>query len=224
MSDLLAGRANLADFAGAVACGGFSYGDTLGAGEGWAKAIRFNSQLADMFAAFFGRQDTFALGICNGCQMMSSLASMIPGAEAWPKFTRNKSEKFEARFSLVEVEASPSIFFAGMEGSRIPVSIAHGEGYADFSQQGDASKAAVAMRYVDHRGQATEQYPFNPNGSPNGITSVTTPDGRFTVLMPHTERVHRAVQMSWHPAGWGEGNTDASPWLRVFQNARRWLG
>lgn len=224
MSDLLAGRANLADFAGAVACGGFSYGDTLGAGEGWAKAIRFNSQLADMFAAFFGREDTFALGICNGCQMMSSLASMIPGAEAWPKFTRNKSEKFEARFSLVEVQASPSIFFAGMEGSRIPVAIAHGEGYADFSQQGDASKVDVSMRFVDHRGQATEQYPFNPNGSPDGITSVTTPDGRFTVLMPHTERVHRAVQMSWHPEGWGEGDTDASPWLRVFQNARRWLG
>jgi phosphoribosylformylglycinamidine synthase len=224
MSDLLAGRANLADFAGAVACGGFSYGDTLGAGEGWAKAIRFNSQLADMFAAFFGREDTFALGICNGCQMMSSLASMIPGAEAWPKFTRNKSEKFEARFSLVEVQASPSLFFAGMEGSRIPVAVAHGEGYADFSQQGDASKVAVAARYIDHRGEATEQYPFNPNGSPDGITSVTTPDGRFTVLMPHTERVHRAVQMSWHPEGWGEGSTDASPWLRVFQNARRWLG
>jgi phosphoribosylformylglycinamidine synthase len=202
MSDLLAGRATLADFAGAVACGGFSYGDVLGAGEGWAKTIRFNAQLADMFAAFFARKDTFALGICNGCQMMSSLASMIPGAEAWPKFTRNKSEKFEARFSLVEVQQSPSLFFSGMEGSRIPVAVAHGEGFADFSQQGDASKAAVAMRFVDHRGQATEQYPFNPNGSPDGITSVTTPDGRFTVLMPHTERVHRTVQMSWHPQGW----------------------
>ena len=222
MSDLLAGRATLADFTGAVACGGFSYGDVLGAGEGWAKTIRFNAKLADMFAAFFGRSDTFALGICNGCQMMSSLASMIPGAEAWPKFTRNKSEKFEARFSLVEVQQSPSIFFNGMEGSRIPVAVAHGEGFADFSQQGDASKAAVAMRFVDHRGQATEQYPFNPNGSPDGITSVTTPDGRFTVLMPHTERVHRTVQMSWHPQDWQEN--DGSPWLRVFQNARRWLG
>jgi phosphoribosylformylglycinamidine synthase len=222
MSDLLAGRATLADFAGAVACGGFSYGDVLGAGEGWAKTIRFNAQLADMFAAFFARKDTFALGICNGCQMMSSLASMIPGAEAWPKFTRNKSEKFEARFSLVEVQQSPSLFFSGMEGSRIPVAVAHGEGFADFSQQGDASKAAVAMRFVDHRGQATEQYPFNPNGSPDGITSVTTPDGRFTVLMPHTERVHRTVQMSWHPQGWNAN--DGSPWLRVFQNARRWLG
>ncbi len=220
MSDLLAGRANLADFAGAVACGGFSYGDVLGAGEGWAKTIRFNEGLAEMFSTFFARPDTFALGICNGCQMLSSIASMIPGAEAWPKFTRNKSEQFEARFSLVEVQASPSIFFAGMEGSRIPVAVAHGEGFADFSQQGDASRVAVAMRYVDHRGQATERYPFNPNGSPAGITSVTTADGRFTVLMPHTERVHRTVQMSWSPEGWGE----ASPWMRVFRNARRWIG
>jgi phosphoribosylformylglycinamidine synthase len=221
MSDLLEGRATLADFAGAVACGGFSYGDVLGAGEGWAKTIRFNPRLADMFAAFFGRTDTFALGICNGCQMMSSLASIIPGADAWPKFTRNKSEQFEARFSLVEVQSSPSIFFAGMEGSRIPVAVAHGEGFADFSQQGDASKALVAMRFVDHRGNATERYPFNPNGSPEGITSVTTPDGRFTVLMPHMERVHRNVQMSWTPEDW---TTDGSPWLRVFQNARRWIG
>ncbi|MDR5750623.1 MULTISPECIES: phosphoribosylformylglycinamidine synthase [unclassified Caballeronia] len=221
MSDLLEGRATLADFAGAVACGGFSYGDVLGAGEGWAKTIRFNPRLADMFAAFFGRADTFALGICNGCQMMSSLASIIPGADAWPKFTRNKSEQFEARFSLVEVQNSPSIFFAGMEGSRIPVAVAHGEGFADFSQQGDASKALVAMRFVDHRGNATERYPFNPNGSPEGITSVTTPDGRFTVLMPHMERVHRNVQMSWTPDDW---TSDGSPWLRAFQNARRWIG
>ena len=220
MSDLLSGRASLADFTGAVACGGFSYGDVLGAGEGWAKTIRFNPQLADMFAAFFGRADTFALGICNGCQMMSSLASMIPGADAWPKFTRNKSEQFEARFSLVRIESSPSIFFSGMEGSRIPVAVAHGEGFADFSQQGDPARAAVAVRFVDHRGEATERYPFNPNGSPSGITSVTTPDGRFTVLMPHMERVHRTVQMSWHPESWGE----ASPWMRVFRNARRWLG
>ena len=223
MSDLLAGRATLADFTGAVACGGFSYGDVLGAGEGWAKTIRFNAQLADMFAAFFGRTDTFALGICNGCQMMSSLASMIPGAEAWPKFTRNKSEKFEARSSLVEVQSSPSIFFAGMEGSRIPVAIAHGEGFADFSQQGDAKRVAVSMRFVDHRGQATERYPFNPNGSPQGITSVTTADGRFTVLMPHMERVHRTVQMSWAPSEWSLEGGDGSPWMRVFQNARRWV-
>lgn len=224
MSDLLEGRANLADFVGAVACGGFSYGDVLGAGEGWAKTIRFNAQLADMFAAFFGRSDTFALGICNGCQMLSSLASMIPGAEAWPKFTRNKSEQFEARFSLVEVEPSPSIFFTDMAGSRIPVAVAHGEGYADFSQQGDPSRVDVSMRYVDHRGNATEAYPFNPNGSPKGIASVTTPDGRFTVLMPHMERVHRALQMSWYPDAWKESGTDASPWMRAFQNARRWVG
>jgi phosphoribosylformylglycinamidine synthase len=221
MSDLLEGRVTLADFVGAVACGGFSYGDVLGAGEGWAKTIRFNPRLADLFAEFFGRTDTFALGICNGCQMMSSLASMIPGAEAWPKFTRNKSEQFEARFSLVEVQSSPSIFFAGMEGSRIPVAVAHGEGFADFSQQGDASKAQVAMRFIDHQGQATERYPFNPNGSEQGITSVTTPDGRFTVLMPHMERVHRNVQMSWTPEDW---TNDGSPWLRAFQNARRWVG
>jgi phosphoribosylformylglycinamidine synthase len=221
MSDLLEGRVTLADFAGAVACGGFSYGDVLGAGEGWAKTIRFNPRLADLFAEFFGRTDTFALGICNGCQMMSSLASMIPGADAWPKFTRNKSEQFEARFSLVEVQSSPSIFFAGMEGSRIPVAVAHGEGFADFSQQGDASTAQVAMRFVDHQGQATERYPFNPNGSEQGITSVTTPDGRFTVLMPHMERVHRNVQMSWTPQDW---TSDGSPWLRAFQNARRWVG
>ncbi len=163
MSDLLEGRATLADFTGAVACGGFSYGDVLGAGEGWAKTIRFNAQLADMFAAFFARKDTFALGICNGCQMLSSLASMIPGAEAWPKFTRNKSEKFEARFSFVEVQASPSLFFAGMEGSRIPVAVAHGEGFADFSQQGDASRVAVAMRFVDHQARR-----------PNAIRSIRT--------------------------------------------------
>ena len=224
MSDLLEGRATLADFTGAVACGGFSYGDVLGAGEGWAKTIRFNAKLADMFAAFFTRPDTFALGICNGCQMMSSLASMIPGAQAWPKFTRNQSEQFEARFSLVEIAASPSIFFVGMEGSRIPVAVAHGEGYADFSQQGDVSRVAVAMRYVDHRGNATERYPFNPNGSPQGITSVTTPDGRFTVMMPHPERVHRTVQMSWHPQQWATDGNDASPWMRVFRNARRWVG
>ncbi|WP_153100332.1 phosphoribosylformylglycinamidine synthase [Paraburkholderia hayleyella] len=225
MSDLLAGRADLADFAGAVACGGFSYGDVLGAGEGWAKTILFNARLAEMFATFFGRQDTFGLGICNGCQMMSNLAAMIPGGEAWPKFTRNQSEQFEARFSLVEIADSPSLFFTGMEGSRIPVAVAHGEGFADFSQQGDAKRVAVAMRYVDHRGQVSEQYPFNPNGSPEGMTSVTTADGRFTVLMPHMERVHRTVQMSWHPDDWrAAGKGDGSPWMRVFQNARRWLG
>ncbi|UDG83032.1 phosphoribosylformylglycinamidine synthase [Candidatus Vallotia lariciata] len=220
MTDLIEGRADLAQFAGAVACGGFSYGDVLGAGEGWAKTIRFNARLSDMFISFFERPDTFALGICNGCQMMSSLASMIPGAQAWPRFVRNRSEIFEARFSFVQIEKSPSIFFSGLENSRLPVAIAHGEGYADFSKQGDLSSVAIAMRYIDHHGVVTERYPFNPNGSPQGITSVTTPDGRFTILMPHTERVHRTIQMSWHPQEWGE----PSPWLRIYQNARRWLG
>ncbi|CAG7601945.1 phosphoribosylformylglycinamidine synthase [Candidatus Vallotia tarda] len=220
MTDLIEGRADLAQFSGAVACGGFSYGDVLGAGEGWAKTIRFNTRLSDMFSSFFGRPDTFALGICNGCQMMSSLASMIPGAQAWPRFVRNRSESFEARFSFVQIEKSPSIFFAGLENSRLPVAVAHSEGYADFSEQGDLSSAEIVMRYIDHYGVVTERYPFNPNGSPQGITSVTTPDGRFTILMPHTERVHRTVQMSWHPQGWGE----PSPWLRLYRNARRWIG
>ncbi|UDG82277.1 Phosphoribosylformylglycinamidine synthase [Candidatus Vallotia cooleyia] len=220
MSDLIEGRADLTQFSGVIACGGFSYGDVLGAGEGWAKTIRFNARLSDMFSEFFGRPDTFSLGICNGCQMMTSLASMIPGAQAWPRFVRNYSEKFESRFSFVQIEKSPSIFFSGLEGSRLPVAVAHGEGYADFSQQGDLSSVQVAMRYIDHHGEVTERYPFNPNGSPQGITSITTPDGRFTVLMPHTERVHRTVQMSWHPKEWGE----ESPWLRLYRNARCWIG
>jgi phosphoribosylformylglycinamidine synthase len=220
MSDLLAGRATLADFAGAVACGGFSYGDVLGAGEGWARTIQFNPRLAEMFAAFFARGDTFGLGVCNGCQMFAALAAMIPGADAWPRFTRNRSEQFEARLSMVEVMESPSIFFAGMAGSKLPVAVAHGEGYADFSRQGNRDQVAVALRFVDSRGAATEQYPFNPNGSPQGITAVTTPDGRFTALMPHAERGFRTVQMSWHPDGW----SDDSPWMRLFRNARRWVG
>ena len=219
MSDLLAGRRDLADFKGFVACGGFSYGDVLGAGEGWAKTIRFNARLADMFAAFFARGDSFALGVCNGCQMMAALAPIIPGAGAWPRFTRNRSEKFEARLSLVEVTASPSLFFAGMAGLRAPIAVAHGEGCADFSRQGDAAQALEAMRFVDHRGAPTESYPLNPNGSPAGLTAVTTADGRFTVLMPHPERVFRAAQLSWHPDDW----TGSSPWLRMFRNARRWV-
>jgi phosphoribosylformylglycinamidine synthase len=202
MSDLLSGRANLSEFAGFVACGGFSYGDVLGAGEGWAKTIRFNDVLADMFSTFFARGDTFALGVCNGCQMLSGLASMIPGAQAWPKFTRNQSEQFEARYSMVLVEKSPSIFLDGMDGSEIPVVVSHGEGYANFTSQGDAAHVIAAMRYVDNRGGITERYPFNPNGSAKGLTAVTTADGRFTAMMPHPERVFRTAQMSWHPAGW----------------------
>ncbi len=220
MSDLQAGRARLAQFQGMVACGGFSYGDTLGAGEGWARSILFNPALAETFAAFFGTRDVFALGVCNGCQMLAALAPLIPGASAWPKFTRNKSEQFEARLSLVEVLASPSLFFAGMAGSRIPIAVAHGEGFADFSQRGDAASVQRALRFVDHHGQATERYPSNPNGSVGGLTGVTTADGRFTALMPHPERVFRNVQMS-HLAG-GDISA-ASPWMRMFHNARRWL-
>ena len=220
MSDLQAGRARLETFQGAVACGGFSYGDTLGAGEGWARSILFNEQLSAQFAAFFARSDTFALGVCNGCQMMAALATLIPGAEAWPRFTRNRSEQFEARLSMVEVLDSPSLFFTGMAGSRLPIAVAHGEGRADFSQRGDASAVRAAMRFVDHAGQPTEAHPFNPNGSPGGLTAVTTPDGRFTALMPHPERVFRQLQMSWTP-GPPEGH---SPWMRMFANARRWLG
>jgi phosphoribosylformylglycinamidine synthase len=197
MSDLQSGSARLDQFKGFVACGGFSYGDTLGAGEGWARSILFNPALTEQFAIFFQRKDTFALGVCNGCQMMAALSPIIPGANAWPKFTRNKSEQFEARLSLVEVLPSPSLFFTGMAGSRLPIAVAHGEGFADFSQRGDAKSVHRAMRFVNHGGQPTETYPANPNGSPDGLTAVTTADGRFTVLMPHPERVFRNVLMSW---------------------------
>ncbi|MGA2550874.1 MAG: phosphoribosylformylglycinamidine synthase [Burkholderiaceae bacterium] len=219
MSDLLAKRFDLGEFKGFVACGGFSYGDVLGAGEGWAKTILYNERLKDMFAAFFARPDSFALGICNGCQMMAALAPMIPGANAWPRFTRNRSERFEGRLALVEVADSPSLFFDGMQGLRAPIAVAHGEGYADFSQQGDAERVAVCLRFVDHRGPS-ESYPFNPNGSKKGLTATTTPDGRFTVLMPHAERVFRSAQMSWHPRSWD----GFSPWMRMFRNARKWVG
>ncbi|WP_418320461.1 phosphoribosylformylglycinamidine synthase [Piscinibacter sakaiensis] len=220
MSDLQSGRARLDQFKGFVACGGFSYGDTLGAGLGWARSILFNAQLAEQFAAFFQRGDSFALGVCNGCQMMAALAPIIPGAQAWPAFTRNRSEQFEARLSLVEVLDSPSIFFSGMAGSRLPIAVAHGEGFADFSQRGDAEQVQRAMRFVDNHGRPTTNYPFNPNGSADGLTSVTTPDGRFTVLMPHPERVFRNVQMSWTS---GDAS-QASPWMRMFGNARRAVG
>jgi phosphoribosylformylglycinamidine synthase len=226
MTDLLAGRVDLNEYHGLVAVGGFSYGDVLGAGEGWAKTIQFNTMLADMFSAYFGRKETFALGVCNGCQMLAALASMIPGAEHWPRFTRNQSEKFEARFAMVEVLDSPSIFLQGMAGSQVPIAVSHGEGYANFTQQGDAAKVLGALRYVDNRGQATETYPYNPNGSAGGLTGVTTADGRFTALMPHAERVFRNVQMSWAPKSWGEQDSggEFSPWMRMFRNARVWVG
>ncbi|CAM4052243.1 phosphoribosylformylglycinamidine synthase [Bordetella tumulicola] len=226
MTDLLAGRIDLSTMQGLVAVGGFSYGDVLGAGEGWARTIRFNSRLSDQFAAYFARPDTFGLGVCNGCQMMAALAPMIPGAEFWPRFTRNQSEKYEARLSLVELAKSPSIFFKDMEGTRVPVAVAHGEGYADYTKQGDAGKVLVAARFIDHHGNATEAYPFNPNGSPDGQTSVTTADGRFTVIMPHPERVTRNVMMSWAPPEWGDADSGGAytPWMRMFRNARVWVG
>lgn len=226
MSDLLSGKAKLDDFRGLIACGGFSYGDVLGAGEGWAKTILFNQQLRDQFSVFFNRQDSFALGVCNGCQMMSNLSGIIPGAEAWPKFTRNQSEQYEARLVMAEVLASPSIFTQGMEGSQLPIAIAHGEGFANFSQQGNLSQITqqglAALRFVDHQGNPTETYPMNPNGSPGGLTGVTTLDGRFTVMMPHPERVFRAAQMSWCPPEWLDTKDGASPWMRLFRNARLW--
>jgi len=224
MTDLLAGRASLADFKGFAACGGFSYGDVLGGGGGWAKTILHNPKLAEEFAAFFLRGDSFALGVCNGCQMMSQLAMLIPGAQCWPRFTRNRSEQFEGRLVMVEVLDSPSLFFAGMAGSRMPIANAHGEGFAAFAAPEHRAQAEgeklVAVRYVDSQGRATERYPHNPNGSPGGITGLTTADGRFTILMPHPERVRRTVQMSWQPPGLAED----SPWMRMFRNARRWLG
>jgi phosphoribosylformylglycinamidine synthase len=220
MSDLVAGRVSLADFKGFAAGGGFSYGDVLGAGAGWAKAILFNARCRDEFQAFFSRPDTFALGACNGCQMMSRLRELIPGAEHWPQFAKNRSEQFEARLVMVEVLPGPSLFFAGMEGSRMPVPTAHGEGRAVFDSAQDEAKASVALRYVDHRGAPTAIYPMNPNGSPGGITGLTTPDGRFTILMPHPERAFRAVQQSWAPKTRGEDG----PWMRMFRNARKWAG
>ena len=220
MTDLQSGRARLADFTGAVACGGFSYGDTLGAGVGWARSISFNPLLADQFKSFFARPDTFALGVCNGCQMFAELAGIIPGAEAWPRFTTNRSERFEARLSMVEVLASPSLFFDGMTGSRLPIAVAHGEGYANFNRQGDAGQVIAAMRFTDNHGAPTDAYPANPNGSAGGLTAVTTADGRFTAMMPHPERVFRNIQMSWT----SQGKNDASPWMRLWRNARKWVG
>ncbi len=228
MTDLQTGRARLADFAGMVACGGFSYGDTLGAGIGWARSITFNPLLAAQFQAFFARTDTFGLGVCNGCQMFAELATLIPGASAWPRFTTNRSERFESRLSLVEVLDSPSLFLRGMAGSRLPIAVAHGEGFANFNPQqggrGDAAQLQAqglqTLRFVDNHGQATQSYPANPNGSPGGLTGVTTPDGRFTALMPHPERVFRNIQMSWTALD-ASGH---SPWMQLWHNARRWVG
>ncbi len=220
MTDLQSGRAKLADFQGVVACGGFSYGDTLGAGIGWARSITFNAALADQFKAFFARTDTFGLGVCNGCQMFAELADIIPGAQAWPRFTTNQSERFEARLSLVEVLDSPSLFLQGMAGTRLPIAVAHGEGYANFRHRGNAAEVIGAMRFVDHTGAATERYPFNPNGSPGGLTAVTTADGRFTAMMPHPERVFRNIQMSWTD----QDASAYSGWMRLWRNARRWVG
>ncbi|MBB4127972.1 phosphoribosylformylglycinamidine synthase [Xanthomonas translucens] len=220
MSDLIAGRVDLADFTGLAACGGFSYGDVLGAGRGWATSILERPALRDAFAAFFARPDSFALGVCNGCQMLSQLKDIIPGAEHWPRFLRNRSEQFEARTSLLEVVESPSIFLRGMAGSRIPVAVAHGEGRAEFDSAVDQAAARVALRFVDGNGEVAARYPLNPNGSPDGITGLTSDDGRVTILMPHPERTPRALNLSWHPEGWA----DASPWLRMFRNARVWVG
>jgi phosphoribosylformylglycinamidine synthase len=224
MTDLQTGRIDLADVAGVVACGGFSYGDTLGAGIGWARSITFNARLSDQLKAFFARTDTFGLGVCNGCQMFAELATIIPGAHHWPRFTTNQSERFEARLSMVEVLESPSLFFKGMAGSRLPIAVAHGEGFANFDPaqggQGDATQAIAAMRFVDNHGQATEAYPFNPNGSAGGLTAVCTPDGRFTAMMPHPERVFRNVQMSWTD----QDKAAYSAWMQLWVNARRWVG
>ncbi len=223
MTDLQQGRANLKDFKGVVACGGFSYGDTLGAGIGWARSITFNPMLADQFEAFFNRTDTFGLGVCNGCQMFAELATLIPGAHNWPRFTTNQSERFEARLSMVEVLDSPSLFFKGMAGSRLPIAVAHGEGFANFQVRGSHADVIQAMRFVDNHGAPTEAYPFNPNGSPGGLTAVTTADGRFTAMMPHPERVFRHLQFSWMPQQTLQKVEDVSPWIRLWRNARRWV-
>jgi phosphoribosylformylglycinamidine synthase len=223
MSDLLSGRRNLAEFRGLVACGGFSYGDVLGAGEGWAKSILFHDRTREEFARYFGRADTFTLGVCNGCQMMAALKQLVPGAGHWPRFVRNRGEQFEGRFSLVEILDSPSVLLAGMAGSRLPVAVAHGEGRAEFAlgtQQAELLAARqVAFRYVDNFGAVAKTYPANPNGSPLGIAAVTSNDGRVLITMPHPERSFRITQNSWHPRTDGE----YSGWMRIFRNARVWV-
>jgi len=223
MSDLMSGETSLDHFQGLVACGGFSYGDVLGAGGGWAKSILFHDRLRSEFEAFFHDETRFALGVCNGCQMLSHLRDLIPGAEDWPRFVRNRSEQFEARLSLVRIEQSPSILLRGMNGARLPISVAHGEGRALFADEKarvrTEANGLVAARFVDTHGQPATRYPANPNGSPDGLTALTTPDGRITIMMPHPERAFRAVQYSWHPPEWGEDG----PWIRLFRNARAWI-
>ena len=219
MWDILNGEIELDQFKGLAACGGFSYGDVLGAGEGWAKSILFNNRARDQFQAFFERNDSFALGICNGCQMLSNLKDLVPGASHWPHFVRNRSEQFEARFVMVEVQESPSILLQGMQGSRMPIAVAHGEGRAEYPDSEGVNKG-VALRYIENNGGVATRYPANPNGSPEGITGLTSDDGRVTIMMPHPERVIRTVQNSWHPESWNEDG----PWMRLFQNARHWVG
>jgi phosphoribosylformylglycinamidine synthase len=223
MSDLLSGRTGLDKYRGVIACGGFSYGDVLGAGEGWAKTILYHERTRTLFEEFFGRPDAFALGVCNGCQMLAALRELIPGTESWPKFLRNRSDQFEARVSLVEIVASPSVLLRGMAGSRLPIVTAHGEGRAEFASPAVLARcdaALTALRFVDNRGATAERYPANPNGSPRGIAGLCNADGRVTIMMPHPERVFRTVQLSWHPREWGE----CSPWQRLFDNARDWIG
>jgi phosphoribosylformylglycinamidine synthase len=222
MTDLIDAGATLDGYRGLVACGGFSYGDVLGAGEGWAKSILFNARARDLFERWFARDDRFTLGICNGCQMLAALAEMIPGAAHWPRFRRNRSEQFEGRLSMVEVTRSNSLFLAGMAGSQLPIAVAHGEGRAEFASAADvaASGPLVTLRFVDNGGGVAARYPANPNGSPLGIAGLASADGRVTILMPHPERVYRTVQNSWHPPDAGED----SGWMRIFRNARAWVG
>jgi phosphoribosylformylglycinamidine synthase len=222
MTDLIDAGATLDGFHGLVACGGFSSGDVLGAGEGWAKSILFHRRTRALFESWFARPDRFTLGVCNGCQMLAALAALIPGAARWPRFRRNRSEQFEGRLSMVEILPSKSLFLAGMSGSQLPIAVAHGEGRAEFVGAGGEAGAQglLALRFVDNRGRVATRYPANPNGSPAGAAGYTSEDGRVTILMPHPERVFRAVQNSWRPANAGED----SGWMRIFRNARTWVG
>jgi phosphoribosylformylglycinamidine synthase len=223
MQDLLDGSAKLNNFSGLAACGGFSYGDVLGAGEGWAKTILFNDDLRSQLSEFFNRPDTFSLGVCNGCQMLSALKELIPGAEHWPRFLKNKSEQFEARLVMIKVNETPSVLFRDMAGSYLPIPVAHGEGRAVFdagSQKQAQKQNLIIAQYLDNSGEVTEKYPFNPNGSPEGITALTSVDGRTTIIMPHPERVFLTKQYSWHPKDWGQ----YGPWFKIFRNAREFIG